>query len=255
MQRFLFLRGFLLTMSSSSSSWQRPFPVTDARTMSFVLGMRVSPDFVPKGTVLEDYVQDLHSKCEQMLSAAQTLAAQVPQYAEVPHPQPQTVYPYLVALKTGWTLDVREDFVRVGSSPVHGRGVFAVKALDVGMLVTTYPVHAVFVQPSKEEKKESGLPSQEVVLTPDNQPLPDAHVLSPYRMKLDEWSSFAGDPRIHAPHACGHLMNDARKTEYAYNVSVLSLLGGAVNVVVVIAPVAAGEELFFDYGKGYWGET
>ena len=163
--------------------------------------------------------------------------------AAAPLPYAQGDVAVCVGNGTGWTLDTRESFVTVRPSSIHGLGVFAVAALDSGMLVTTYPVDVILV----DDKR--------ILLNRDNRPDPDAHRFNDYCMNMGggaaQWCVSA-DCRVHPDHRCGHMINDARGTDHQVNCAVHLLLGGVVCAIGVTRRVDAGEELFLSYGDGYW---
>jgi hypothetical protein len=64
--------------------------------------------------------------------------------------------------------------------------------------------------------------------------------------------SFFGNPGLHPPEACGHMINDAKDTQYHTNCIETPLCGGSVTAILVTRPVKKGEELFMAYGEGYW---
>jgi len=64
--------------------------------------------------------------------------------------------------------------------------------------------------------------------------------------------AFYGNPDVHTPDACGHLINDPSGTPLQANCIETTLLGGVVTAMMIVQPVRAGEELLMDYGRRYW---
>lgn len=210
--------------------------------LTCLLSMQLYDETVfPVGTDMDTFLHDLTAKSNLVLECCKTFSHKNP-LRMIPFRFPKRSMPILLAMKTRWTLDSREDFVEVRASDVHGRGVFAVQDLEPGMLVTTYPVDVVFMH---DERRG------EVVLSPEND-VTDASPYEAYRMSFGEGIGFAGNPAVHAPHRCGHLVNDALDTSFENNVQIFYLLEGVLVALMVTKPIRSGEELFLDYGPAYW---
>lgn len=216
--------------------------VPSNHVISCILGMNITDGCgVPTGTTLDEYTRNCYEKCMSIVRGAALLSSSCP-HRPIPHSKHvDSMFPIILAMKTGWTLDTRESFVTVGNSSVHGLGVFATTDLDPGMLVTSYPVHAIVIQ-------------NKHMLTRDNMAYEEAHRLEPYQLKLCtgvDWCVTA-DPTVYDDHRCGHMMNDARNTTYENNVNIHMILGGVICAIMITKKVIAGAELFLDYGPGYW---
>lgn len=170
-------------------------------------------------------------------------------------------FPYVLALRLGLTLGVREPPVRVAVSAIAGRGVFATRDLKPNELVSTYPVHALRVFLDLEPVR-NGFGS--FVFFYRNAAHSDTHAechWAKYKMvgfsgklatKRDAAVCFYGDPNVHSPEACGHMINDPRGTGGGANCVVCPIAGGAVTAILVTKAVQAGEELLMNYGEAYW---
>ena len=164
-------------------------------------------------------------------------------------------FPYFVALRFGPTLGIAEPPVRVSASEIHGRGVFATRDIKQNELVTSYPVHALQICMDK-----IGGPHCFSCWYRDAT-LKDDYAASNWeRYKMygrrgfaaDRGIAFFGDPSVHSPSECGHMVNDPINTGRRANCFPCPLVGGVVTAILMSLPVKKGEELLLSYGPDYW---
>ena len=180
---------------------------------------------------------------------------------ELPTSFAADAFPYVVALRTELTLGILEPPVRVAASAIEGKGVFATCDLECNELVTTYPVHALRVFMDQVPVNEDGLGGfayfyRDVALSTNHA---EQHWEN-YKMQAfcrktstgRQAVCFYGDPNVHPPEACGHMINDPRGTGGGANCTECPIAGGAVTAIVVTKAVRAGEELLMRYGESYW---
>lgn len=167
----------------------------------------------------------------------------------------KTAFPYMVAMKISPTFE--SSPVRVAHSNVHGRGVFATRNLKPNELVTTYPVDALRVQADMAPKEDAF-----VYLYKDNNMYSNSTNYASvhweaYKVQVAEKHQAVcifGNPDVHYPGACGHLINDAKNSGKRRNCAMCTLLGGVVTAILVLHPIKEGEELLMSYGDGYWND-
>eukprot|EP00966_Prymnesium_polylepis_P005725 130592-Prymnesium_polylepis.1 len=189
----------------------------------------------------------------------------------------KVVFPYIYGLKTGFTLGI-EAPVRVAPSNIHGKGVFATRDIKANELFTTYPVHALrvlldrypdggrgYVYMYKDlsikcrhaddhwEYYKMGCDACFINHWEDLKKACEACTTGEIQAKdITEAAVIYGNPNVHPPEACGHMINDPRGTGRGENCGMCLLVGGVVTAIIATEAIKKGEELLFKYGEGYW---
>lgn len=139
--------------------------------------------------------------------------------------------------------------VRVAPSAVHGRGVFVTRTVRPGELLTNYPIHRV------ELRRDGLLDAQHHLLSlPCNECTPVLpSECADYGLDLGDGVCISGDPAVHSPDACGHLVNSVTNdTLIGHNCAIVPLFGGMVVAMIATTTIDAGAEVFVFYGDDYW---
>jgi hypothetical protein len=170
-------------------------------------------------------------------------------------------FPYVVALRAELTLGILEPPVRVAASAIEGQGVFATRDLEPNELVTTYPVHALRVLMDQVPVNKDGLSGFAFFYRDSTLSFNHAeqhwdkykmHAFCHKASTEKQALCFYGDPNVHPPEECGHMINDPKGTGGGANCAECPIAGGAVTAILVTKPVRAGEELLMRYGSSYW---
>lgn len=201
------------------------FPKCNAWDVSALLSMTVRTDIQPGGKTWDDFMASVHNLIIAILREARRLAGLVP-YRTIPYPNPPDLVPYILAMKTQYTMEGEVCRVRVGRCT--GRfGVFATDDLDAGNVVTVLPVDAIFL------KQHKG-----ILITPDNKKTVDSKSIILRNTRYDD--VFVASSLLYfCPERCGHLIHHDDES----NVMVHDLFGGIFNFVQLTRDVAQGEEL------------
>lgn len=203
------------------------FPKCNAWDVSALLSMTVRTDIQPGGETWDDFMASVHNLTVAILREARRLAGLVP-YKTIPYPNPPDLVPYILAMKTQYTMEGDVCRVRVGRC--KGRfGVFATHDLAEGNVVTVLPVDAIFL------KQHKG-----ILITPDNQKTVDSKSILLRNTRHDD-IFIASSLLYFCPQRCGHLIHHCNEGDG--NVMVHDLFGGIFNFVQLTRDVSSGEEL------------
>jgi len=167
------------------------------------------------------------------------------------------------------------DKVRVSPSSTHGSGVFATRIIRKGEKITQYPEDLVF----ENDRQGRGY---KVIGCPHGTDYIKAKVaifeadddqLLNYLQHVKNDIHVYGDPSIHSPKACAHLINDAVKLDkidcnpavenigkgfHAYLLQSVTRLNCMIETIkgkcwaVATRDIQDGDELFTSYGYQYW---
>ena len=118
-----------------------------------------------------------------------------------------------------------DDFIVDRKSTVHGKGVFAVVDLPAGRLLAYYKGERLS---NEEYEKRYSRKTAGSGYALDM----ETHVLDAANLKYSDWTRY---------------VNDAHGTKHRTNCEFS--VGGAIKTK---RRIAAGEELFVGYGRGYW---
>ena len=202
-------------------------PKCNAWDVSALLSMTVRTDIQPGGDTWDDFMASVHNLTVAILREARRLAGLVP-YKTIPYPNPPDLVPYILAMKTQYTMEGDVCRVRVGRC--KGRfGVFATHDLAEGNVVTVLPVDAIFL------KQHKG-----ILITPDNQKTVDSKTILLRNTRYDD-IFIASSLLYFCPERCGHLIHHCNEGDG--NVMVHDLFGGIFNFVQLTRDVPSGEEL------------
>jgi hypothetical protein len=200
------------------------FPKCNAWDVSALLSMTVRTDIQPGGETWDDFMASVHNLTVNILREARRLSGLVP-YKTIPYPNPPDLIPYIVAMKTQYTMEGSVCRLRVGRC--EGRfGVFATEDLTTGNVVTVIPVDAMYL------KQHGG-----IFISPDNTKV-DSKTILLRNTRYDD-IFIASSLLYFCPERCGHLIHHGDED----NVMVHDLFGGIMNIVQLTHDVAAGEEL------------
>ncbi len=203
------------------------FPKCNAWDVSALLSMTVRTDIQPGGETWDDFIASVHNLTVAILREARRLAGLVP-YRTIPYPNPPDLVPYILAMKTQYTMEGSVCRVRV--ERCKGRfGVFATHDLAEGNVVTVLPVDAIFLTQHKG-----------ILITPDNQKTVDPKTILLRNTRYDD-IFIASSLLYFCPERCGHLIHHCNEGDG--NVMVHDLFGGIFNFVQLTRDVASGEEL------------
>jgi len=202
------------------------FPKCTAWDVSALLSMPVRTGIQPGGETWDDFTASVHNLTLAILREARRLAGLVP-YRTIPYPNPPYLAPYILAMKTQYTMEGGVCKVRIGRC--KGRfGVFATEDLVAGSVVTVLPVDAIFL------KQHRG-----ILITPENEKTVDSKTILLRNTRYDD--IFIASSLIYfCPERCGHLIHYSSNDS---NVMVHDLFGGIFNFVQLSRDVASGEEL------------
>jgi hypothetical protein len=104
---------------------------------------------------------------------------------------------------------LKNNFVNVGKSNIHGYGVFATKNIEKDKIITYYPAHAVCFEKELIDKGE-----KEVIFANQNFQ-PDAK----YKFNISENYSLIGDKKqTENSLLLGHMVNDADQLKIDQNI-------------------------------------
>lgn len=195
--------------------------------LSYLLALNI-PDTPIRGTSLPQYLAALQHAVDVLISTARERCFDLPPIRV--SLSGWVVVPYILAMKTRWTLDPCEVFVDV----VDG-DVVAQRDLEAGMLVTTRPVH--YLQLYTHDPP--------LLFSRDNHP-PDDQLMraNVTAVRISEDVAILSDPRHYSAHACGHLIVDAASDEIG-NCMRYPLLDGVVMTIMMTRPVPQGSVLRF----------
>ena len=165
-------------------------------------------------------------------------------------------WPYVIALRSQASVSQTQS-VEVRTSPIHGKGVFALRDLKCNELVTTYPVHGLRVHMDQlsvgDENKAAG--NAVFCYFYDDSTYESDHAERQWdvcKMNGVTGVEFYGDPLRHTREACGHMINDPRGSGLMPNCMTCHLFDGVANVICITTPIQSGHELLLDYGDAYW---
>jgi len=202
------------------------FPKCNAWDVSALLSMTVRTDIQPGGETWDDFMSSVHNLTVAILREARRLAGLVP-YKTIPYPNPPDLVPYIIAMKTQYTMEGDVCKVRVGRCT--GRfGVFATEDLTMGNVITVLPVDAVYL------KQHKG-----ILITPNNEKMEPKTII--LRNTRHDDIFIASSLLYFCPERCGHLIHHGYEDDS--NVMVHDLFGGMFNFVQLTRDVACGEEL------------
>lgn len=200
-------------------------PVCNAWDVSALLSMELRQNVQPGGDTWKDFLVSLHHFVTTILAEARRLAGIVP-YRTIPYPNAGDLTPYVIAMKSQYTLLSDVCMVRVGLG--MGRlGVYATTHLRPGNVVTTFPVDAIYL------RRNGG-----VLLTPDNKPRDTKGLFLRNTRREDVF--LASSLLYLCPERCGHVIYFSEEP----NVVVEDLMGGVMYVVRVTRDIEEGGELF-----------
>ena len=177
-----------------------------------------------------------------------------------------TVVPFVVLFcdKFKMNLGLSDPPVRVAPSRIHGSGVYATRDLKPNELVTAYPVDAVRILmdhaplPESVEERIFAYIYNDPVFGNGNKAHEswDDYKMNGFGTGFGSDGTpavvFYGNPAIHSPKMCGHMINDPRGTGCESNCIECPLVGGAITAILITSPVKAGDELLMGYGQPYW---
>ena len=236
------------TRFDSIGSKDYPFPEVDERVLSYLMNLKVSEEEgQPSGTDMKSFIVSVVEKLNIILSFCTLMVSNdVKKFPRLP-PHSNKMVPFFMNMKLRWTLDRREEFVRVGPSQVHGNGVFCKKHMEPGAVLTMYPVDVVIFN-DKEiiHMVDGGGTTYDQSMAATRRTL-DYLIIAPEK----NWCA-GGDPLHHDPFRCGHLINDARGTEHQNNCTFQMILDGIMVCITATKEISPGEELFMSYGDSYW---
>ena len=202
---------------------------------------------------LKDVLQSLQHLTEFMI---ETMCL-VPESDErLPTSYGTHAWPYVIALRSQASVSQTQS-VEVRTSPIHGKGVFALRDLKCNELVTTYPVHGLRVHMDQlsvgDENKAAGKAA--FCYFYDGGTYESDHAERQWnvcKMNGVTGVEFYGDPLRHTREACGHMINDPRGSGLMPNCMTCPLFDGVANVICITTPIQSGHELLLDYGDAYW---
>jgi len=207
----------------------------------------------------------LRDTLEMIRKCVEVVRSMAPHFASAhgrthgrPPPIPTTLlgaaFPYAVALKTGLTLGGQLAPVRVAPSTIQGKGVFATRDIHAHELVTTYPVDALRIEMDLHPPMRDGLSGFGHFYRDDDfNGAPVAESWDAYKMAaVTDGIDFYGNPHVHPPSACGHILNDPQGSGRAANCVECYLAGGAVIGILATENITTGSELLMEYGAKYW---
>jgi hypothetical protein len=201
------------------------FPRCNAWDVSALLSMTVRTDIQPGGETWDDFMASVHNLTVTIIREARRLSGLVP-YRTIPYPNPPDLLPYIVAMKTQYTMEGGVCRLRVGRC--EGRfGVFATEDLKMGNVVTVIPVDAIYL------KQHGG-----IFISTDNTTKVDPKTILLRNTRYDD-ILIASSLIYFVPERCGHLIHHGNDG----NVIVHDLFGGMFNFVQLTRDVAAGGEL------------
>ena len=155
-----------------------------------------------------------------------------------------------------------EACCEVKDSPVHGKGVFALRNIRRGEYITLYPADGIGFQPLAW-RRDPFLAHMQVIVGDMDHATAARYSLSISKPMDDVgFMGAIGDPsKYDNPHYIGHMINDAVKLSspeaaHVY-LRVSSLRENCIdaqnlNVMVASRDIQAGEEIFYSYGVKYW---
>ena len=203
------------------------FPKCNAWDVSALLSMTLHTNLQPGGETWDDFMASVHNLTVAILREARRIAGLVP-YKTIPYPNPQDLMPYILAMKTQYTMEGDVSRLRVGRC--EGRfGVFATEDLKMGNVVTIVPVDAIFL------KQHGG-----VFIPPDNTSRVDPKTILLRNTRYDD-IFIASSLLYFCPERCGHLIHHGDDD----NATIHDLFGGIMNIVQLTRDVAQGEEIRF----------
>lgn len=201
------------------------FPRCNAWDVSALLSMTIRTDIQPGGKTWDEFMAALHNLTVAILREARRVAGLVP-YRTIPYSNPPDLVPYIIAMKTQYTMEGDVCKVRVGRCT--GRfGVFATEDLATGNVVTVVPVDAIYL------KQHGG-----VMLSPNNEETVDSKTFLLRNTRHGD-IFIASSLLYFCPERCGHLIHHGNES----NVMIHDLFGGMFNFVQLTRDVAQGEEL------------
>lgn len=204
------------------------FPKCNAWDVSALLSMTVRTDIQPGGETWDDFMASVHNLTVTILREARRLSSVVP-YKTIPYPNPPDLLPYVLAMKTQYTMEGSVCRLRVGRC--EGRFcVFASEDLKAGNVVTVIPVDAIYL------KQHGG-----IFITLDNNTTMDQKTIILRNTRYDD-IFIVSSLLYFCPERCGHLINHQCNKRNC-NVMIHDLFGGVFNFVQLTRDVAAGEEL------------
>ena len=193
------------------------------------------------------------------------------------------------------SFDLKFDLcgARVGRSSKGGHGMFATRHLEAGQIVSAHPVDLIYVSfcapeglgrtvgaiPAFHVKQRidaaaNGDPERYVQLLREVGPrchTSQVSISATYDSHLaSRGIRIAADVNEVSDLACGHVAKDFASVDRTglracveyhlksvprHSVSPLSLLGGALTVMVTFKPVSEGDELFYHFGYTNWATT
>ena len=187
--------------------------------------MNIRTDIQPGGATWEEFLMSVHNLLVSILRETRRLAGIVP-YKTIPYPSPTSLIPYILAMKTQYTMDGDVCKVRVGRC--MGRfGVFATEDIVTGNVITVIPVDAIYITPY------SG-----AFLTPHNESID--HTTIVLRNTRHDDIFIASSLLYFCPERCGHMIHH---DQHKSNVTVHDIFGGVMNIVQLTHDVKMGEEL------------
>lgn len=174
-------------------------------------------------------------------------------------------FPYICATRFKLDLGLSDPPVCVAQSPIHGSGVFATRDLKPNELVTTYPADGVRILMDLAPRPTNGRERLFITLYHDpaiTNANPGAcyawldYEMNGFKVGRDSDGTpgvmFYGNPEVHPPKMCGHMINDPKGTGRDANCVACPLVGGAVTAILITSPVQQGDELLLKYGPAYW---
>tara|TARA_B110001452_G_scaffold96877_1_gene80152 strand:- start:1252 stop:1902 length:651 start_codon:yes stop_codon:yes gene_type:complete len=201
------------------------FPKCNAWDMSALLSMAIRTNIQPGGETWNDFMASVHNLTVTILREARRLAGLVP-YKTIPYPSPGDLMPYIIAMKTQYTMEGDVCKVYVGRCE-RRFGVFAMHDLVIGNVVSVLPVDAIYI------KRHGGL-----FISADNETIDPTTVI--LRNTRYDDIFIASSLTYFCPERCGHIIHHEAGND---NVTVFDLFGGVMNIVQLTRDVKQGEEL------------
>ena len=224
-----------------------------------------SPPPIPRShdtRAIVDHVTKISLKISQSVTKCAQANSHIKVSAEtVPSTMLRDTFPYLAAMVTGARINESAP-VYVAQSNVAGLGVFASRDIKINEFVTVYPVDAIRLMLDKVPKDNDRHAYTYLYLdSRRSRDHAEQHWID-YKMHClvhcttsnlrTDALCFYGDPSVHPPNACGHMINDPRDTCFEANCIECVLCGGIVTAILSTANIAKGSELLMEYGDDYW---
>lgn len=180
------------------------------------------------------------------------------------------IYEYMLFYRDFFLRLIEIDKITIKNSPIHGKGVFAIKDIKEGSLITFYfPYFLEYVHPDVLNEKNEGyviVPiSSRRKITNNNGEL---DYLRKGTIRISDHFMLVGDDQYISDYRiCGHMINDpcdfskGKVTEDEYEKQIISKANGSVVsyekdrrfiYVAATRDIKEGEEILVPYSARYW---